>query len=261
MVGPVLGIRAYGVTIAIRLSDAALAGPLRSILPPRHAAADPAGAQVAFGFAGRADGAFTVTRGPAFLADGVPLHAALGCLDAHIRQSIAGESPEFVFVHAGVVAHRGRGLILPGVSFAGKTELVAALLRAGASYYSDEFAVLDADGRVHPYPRRLSVRDRGTGQARDTPAEELGAPTGISPVAVRLIAVTRYVARAEWRPVERSPAGGALHLLAHTGQARREPERTLQAVYRAAEGAIVLEGSRGEAEAAGAALLDLLSRQ
>ncbi len=31
---------------------------------------------------------------------------------------------------------------------------------AGATYYSDEYAVLDEDARVHPYPRRLSLRAR-----------------------------------------------------------------------------------------------------
>jgi hypothetical protein len=30
---------------------------------------------------------------------------------------------------------------------------VAELVRAGATYYSDEFAVLDSRGRVHPFPR------------------------------------------------------------------------------------------------------------
>jgi hypothetical protein len=42
-------------------------------------------------------------------------------------------------------------MVLPGKSFAGKTTLVAALVRAGAEYWSDEYAVLDANGDVHPY--------------------------------------------------------------------------------------------------------------
>ena len=49
----------------------------------------------------------------------------------------------------------GHGIMLPGYSFAGKTTLVAEFVRAGALYYSDEYAVLDRDRFAHPYPRPL----------------------------------------------------------------------------------------------------------
>jgi uridine kinase len=42
------------------------------------------------------------------------------------------------------------GIAIPGRSFSGKTSLVTALVRAGAVYYSDEFAVIDRDGLVRP---------------------------------------------------------------------------------------------------------------
>jgi hypothetical protein len=74
---------------------------------------------------------------------------ALGILDAELRMYIALNAPEHVFVHAGVVGVGERAIVLPGRSFAGKTTLVAALVRAGAEYWSDEYAVLDADGLVH----------------------------------------------------------------------------------------------------------------
>jgi hypothetical protein len=64
---------------------------------------------------------------------------------------IALHAPEHVFVQAGVVGVGERAMVLPGKSFAGKTTLVAALVRAGAEYWSDEYAVLDANGDVHPY--------------------------------------------------------------------------------------------------------------
>jgi hypothetical protein len=34
--------------------------------------------------------------------------------------------------------------------------------------YSDEFAVLDADGLVHPYPKPLSIRRRGPASSTTT---------------------------------------------------------------------------------------------
>ena len=80
-------------------------------------------------------------------------------------------------MHAGVVGWKGWALVLPGKSGAGKTTLVAELIRAGATYYSDEYAVLDERGRVHPYARPLAVRVDGWRQRRRTP-EWFGARRG-----------------------------------------------------------------------------------
>ena len=38
---------------------------------------------------------------------------------------------------------RGRAIVIPGRTFSGKSTLVAELVRAGATYYSDEYAVED----------------------------------------------------------------------------------------------------------------------
>ena len=39
---------------------------------------------------------------------------------------------------------------------------MAALIEAGAVYYSDEFAVVDPDGWVYPYPQPLGLRSPGS---------------------------------------------------------------------------------------------------
>ena len=59
---------------------------------------------------------------------------------------------------------RGEVVVLLGRNGAGKSTLVAALVAAGARYYSDEFAPLDATGRVHPYRCDLNIRGFGRGQ-------------------------------------------------------------------------------------------------
>ena len=85
-----------------------------------------------------------------------------GCrraLAAHAEPLVAERAPNHLFVHAGVVGWEGRAIVMPGASFAGKTTLVQAWLEAGATYYSDEFAVLDRAGRVHPFARPLTIRD------------------------------------------------------------------------------------------------------
>jgi hypothetical protein len=76
-------------------------------------------------------------------------------------------------VHSGVVAHDGRAILLPGPTHAGKSTLVAELVRLGAPYFSDEYALIDADGRVHPYPRPMLLRD-GSGYDHPRLATELG---------------------------------------------------------------------------------------
>ena len=81
-------------------------------------------------------------------------------------------------MHAGVVGWNGRALLLPGRTLSGKTTLVAELLRAGATYYSDELAVLDARGRVHPFPKPLAIREKGDASGERPPrrSERRGDP-------------------------------------------------------------------------------------
>ena len=79
-------------------------------------------------------------------------------LEGDLALHVAATAPRHVFIHAGVVAHHGRALVLPGRTHAGKSTLVARLVTSGATYYSDEYAVLDEQGRVLPYPRAMSLR-------------------------------------------------------------------------------------------------------
>jgi hypothetical protein len=78
--------------------------------------------------------------------------------ERRVRLTVAEFAIGKVFLHAGVVAWNNRALIIPAKSFQGKTTLVAELVKKGAVYYSDEYAVLDEDGLVHPFPKKLSMR-------------------------------------------------------------------------------------------------------
>jgi hypothetical protein len=166
-----------------------------------------------------------------------------------------------VFVHAGVVAHRGVAIVAPGRSFAGKTTLVRALLGAGATYYSDEYAVVDGEGLVHPYARPLSLRQPGApGRLRTAPAATLGAATGERPVPIGLVALTHYREGGTWSPESLGPADAALGLLENAVAARSAPERVTRFLSKAAARAVTLEGERGEADEAAAALLAAVER-
>src|ERR1700694_728848 len=134
-------------------------------------------------------------------------------------------------------------------SLSGKTTLVKEFLHAGADYFSDEFAVLDASGRVHPFARPLSMRtdqSQSQGRMRIT-AGELGAEAGSEPLPVALVVLTQYKPGAHWRPRVLSSGKGILGLLANAIAARTQPERALATLERMIRRAQVLESARGAA--------------
>src|SRR5260221_5508655 len=90
------------------------------------------------------------------------LDLALEALESDLRLYVAERARRRVFVHAGVVGWRGRAIVIPGRSFSGKSSLTAELVRAGATYYSDEYAVFDSRGRVHPFAKPLEIRQNGS---------------------------------------------------------------------------------------------------
>jgi len=137
-------------------------------------------------------------------------------LAAHAEFFVAERAPDHLFIHAGVVAWAGRAIVMPGASFAGKTTLVQAWLAAGATYYSDEFAVLDRAGRVHPFARPLAIRDDSTASTRRVPVAALGADAGTMPLPIGFILVTSYRAGARWRPRRLTAAPALLALMRHT---------------------------------------------
>ena len=201
------------------------------------------------------DGLLRVMCDEQSIAGPFDLRLALGILDAELRMYIALHAPDHVFVHAGVVGVEDRAIVLPGRSFAGKTTLVAALVKAGAEYWSDEYAVLDPDGLVHPYPKPLSVRINDTRETDEQPVESLGGRAGDRPLPIALIAFTSYRPEAAWALRPCSAGEGAVKLLEHSIAARSRPEQVLAAVRRAATDAMVLEGERGDAGQAASALL------
>ena len=77
----------------------------------------------------------------------------LDVFNSRVGWAIACFAPRRVFVHAGAVAWQGRAIIIPGASLSGKSTLVAELVRAGATYLSDEFAVLDSRRPGLPLPK------------------------------------------------------------------------------------------------------------
>lgn len=168
----------------------------------------------------------------------------------------------YIPIHAGAVALGDRALLVPGMSRAGKSTLVAALIANGATYLSDEYALLDAEGRIHPYARPLLLRVPGRLPEERTavPARRLTTAIGSSATHLCAIAALRYSDDAELS-LERVPSSeGMLYLLQNTPRAVSGDGRTVAAVMRATRMAQVYRGERGDAEAAVEPLLALLAQ-
>lgn len=203
----------------------------------------------------RGDGGWRVFGGGDRLTHGTFGSGAGGDLrlSSEVHLAIAAHAPNHVFVHAGAVSWRGRAIVIPGRSMAGKTTLVRALLALGASHLSDEYAVIDAGGLVHPYARPLSVRGPN-GRTRVAPGG-LG-PVEHEPCPVGLVVVTHFEAGAKWAPERQRSAAVVLPLVDNAVAAQLAPCRVLNHVTAVAQARpLMLTGPRGDATVGARAIL------
>jgi hypothetical protein len=243
-----IGFEAFGVQARICVQSPDLLPRVERFVPPGSRSLSPAPTQHPHGLLREEDGTYSIYHGTTRVSQGEGLELSLLVLEGQVRGHVAMNSPDMTFVHAGAVAHHGRAMIFPGRSFSGKSTLVAALVRAGATYYSDEFAVLDADGLVHPYAKPLSLRPDPPTEEVDYAVEELGGTAGVEPLPLGLAVITNYQPGAQWQPQPVASGAAALALFSNAVNGRSEPAVAMRAVTRAVENAIALEGERGEAD-------------
>ena len=252
----------YGVRV--RIVDDAGAGicpRLAEVVPPDNRLDDAEAVSVTYVVQSPASGAsengsYEVVRDGEVGFRAATANEAFQWLCGEIDSTIAVNSRGGLFVHAGVVSWRGHAILVPGRSMTGKSTLVAELVRRGATYYSDEFAVLDDDARVRPYARMLMLRSApgGVRQAGRTAMdfEEL------APLPVSLIVSTPFREGATWCPKVVTGARAVLPVIDNTILARAEPVRTLRLSARMAANVVTLEGLRPDAELAAPRILEFL---
>lgn len=186
----------------------------------------------------------------------------LDFLETRLRVTVAEFAVGKVFLHAGVIAWNGSAIIIPAKSFQGKTTLVAELVRRGAVYYSDEYAVLDGNALVYPYPKTLSVRgivDDFT--QTEMACEEFGGTAGSEPLPVGMVLITEFSADAKWQPEILKPGAGIMELLPHTFPTRLNPKFTLNTLNNLANRAIIVKTLRGEANKFAELILEFFEKQ
>lgn len=195
-----------------------------------------------------ANGSYLLHADGRCIAERATLDEILDHLESTLHFHVAVAARARLFVHAGVVGWNGAAIVLPGRTHAGKSSLVAALVRAGAAYYSDEYAVLDDEGLVYPFARALGIRG-DTGRTRRVDPRTMGK-VGDGPLPVSRVIVTRHVAGAEWCAEPISPGETVLALLDNTLAARSRPADALRILTAVARRASGFRGERGDAGAA-----------
>jgi hypothetical protein len=257
-----IAFEAYGVRLAVDASEENELERIRQFLPPGWQPCPPEEVECRFSLTRNRVGTYTILRnGKELLGTGnLGLDLALELFDSQLRIYLGRVAPDAIFIHAGAVSHRGVGMVLPGMSFAGKTTLVAALVKAGAVYFSDEYAVIDREGFVTPYPKALSIRKNGGWTQTEHSVESQGGVAGTERVPLGMIVITKYVDGADWSPKVLSRGAGAMALLANAVPARERSREVMDVVSRAAERAVVIESDRNEANAIAPLLLQELEQ-
>ena len=147
-------------------------------------------------------------------------------------------------VHAGVVAVARGAVAFPGPSGSGKSTLVAACLRQGLGYVSDEALCVNPQTEfVQPYPRPLALDPwsaRAVGlqpiaDERYVTADELGAVTQVEPLPLAdCVLLDRRTGPASLDQVSRNDLLAALLRRSFTGW--RNPEAAFELVQRLVSG-------------------------
>lgn len=173
--------------------------------------------------------------GASRVARSLELDEVLENLAEGLLATVATTSKEKIFLNGGVVEMDGRAIVIAGPEGSGRTSLVKAFVKAGARYYSDEYAVVDKRGKVHPFQVPLGTERTAR---RKTPR----------PIPVGSVLVTSYREGARFRPRRLSPGEAMLELLSNTAPLRLHPRAAIARMRRVVASAPVLKGVRGEAD-------------
>jgi len=246
----------YGVEVQILdRTGLGLAGQVRAALPPELIASGSSATAVvtyAVSVVDETAPEYVVTvDGLDVYATNVP-EALVDWLARDIDTAVARGCADMTFVHGGVVGWRGLAIVIPGREARAISHLVAELVRRGAIYYSDRFAVLDRQGRIHPYRVPLEIdgiRQRDLRLIQNDVIAE--------PLPLGMVLACGGPPADVWRPSVRSGRRSALPLVdAMVGP--RDDTRLANVVAVVEPTLVTLQGPWPDPVGAAAHLLDLV---
>ena len=203
------------------------------------------------------DGVFELFKDGEFITEGEKEDIFLNYTLSRLRLAVAEFSEENIFLHAGVVGWREKAIIIPANSFKGKTTLTTELIKRGATYLSDEYAVLDENSLVHPFPKTISMRGIiDQYMQTEIEVEDLGGRIETKPLAPGLVLITEYQEGAQWKPEILSAGKGIMEILPHTITINHKPQLALEVLKKLTGQAPIVKSKRGEAVDFASQLLD-----
>lgn len=186
--------------------------------------------------------------------DGEPSPGGWERLESELALFASERLDGLIAIHAGVIAHDGHVLLLPGISGTGKSTLCVEAAALGAHVLSDEYALVDpTSGYVIGWQRPVRVRQpNGAVDRRDI-------TVAADPTPVGLVALLHFSpgSGGSWAPI--TPAEAVLGLLANTVCARSRPDESLDAALAIARNVPAIAGPRGEGATAIRQLIALLT--
>lgn len=253
---------AFGVSWALQSDDKSTFHLLLDRMPP--GAAPTTSKTTARTYALRRLPATPLEPSPScvLLADGRPLLRSsevsdiADAFEQDLKWMVAERSPRRVFLRAGVVGWRDRAIVMPGGPGTGKSTLVRALVRCGASYFSDEYAVLEGNN-VQPYPARSPIWAE-PGMSLSCCVDEAGEIVVPKPLPVGIVVFSPYQSGAVFKPKLLSRGKSLLGMFSHAVAAQRHPTQVLRALEAVSRKCNALDGVRGDAHAVATFLLDRL---
>jgi hypothetical protein len=207
----------------------------------------------------RSGGSYRMERNGEYVTWGRSRRKFLKFFDSMIRVAVGEHATDRLFLHAGAVGWKGKAIIIPADSFQGKSTLVTELVRQGATYFSDEFAVLDENGWVYPFARNISRRTEQYVPYELTIAE-LGGAVAVEAAPVGLVLLTNYREGGVWRPKLLSPGNGMMKIMPFALALNSRPEFALKVLHNVSTRAIIASGSRGSAELFAKRLLNFVDK-
>ncbi len=251
-----------GVNLELQTSVPELLESLLGLLPGnvQDSTAPP---QVTFAIAKREEcDTFRVAVNGVVLCPAIRSEEVLRFVERRIIEAVALLTKEQIFIHAATVAWQGRAFLLPGHSWSGKSTLAMALVKAGAVYYSDEYAVLDAAGNVHPYRRVPNLRGDVGRDVQERLTQELISSKKLLPaLPVGLVLLSRYCRGGVWEPRALTCRETLFGLLENTIAIRYKPDLSLKVLTQVSIRARGFRAERGDAQAAASAILELVQSQ
>lgn len=242
----------YGVKVAIESNSADVleqaSSTARSALLGNLIEIDCADAEQVFQIPITPEGICAVYQNGELMVEDTLRPAYWKYFDSLVRILVAEFAPTRVFIHAGSVGWRGRAIILPGNSHFGKTTLVAELAKCGAEYYSDEYAIIDEKGLLHPFARKLTMRENGRHVIeKPIDVEEFGGIKGYVPIPLSTVLFTKYDPEKIQKYEFLTQGQGIVEIIGQTIGIRRNSEFVIKVLKNAFANAIIVKSPRTDA--------------